>query len=220
MANDEISVVDILAKEGIGLFAFELETLHPDLETTSLAKLLATVIQESGRLPDWWHQSSGQVSVARECNRLAHERIKDLATEKCQDHHHLLIIGYLYGRLTLPSREVIHKLIQAEEKVKKNEKREELRKAGLKEVESDREEGRLWMRERAAEIWKEDHAEELTLSKMAAKVHALVKEESAAREASRDESSRRWPQSLEKIKDAIRPAAPEYASKRGRPRKK
>lgn len=220
MNNDEVSVRDIFAKEGLGSFAFELETLHPNLESASLTSLLATVIRETKRLPDWWDPNSEQASAARECHRQTMEAIEGLAVNEDHKYRHLLIIGYLYGRLTLPSREVLHELSQAEREMQKNKNRDERRKAGFKEVEADREEGRLWMRGRATEIWKEDQAKELSLGKMAARVADLIKQESAVREARRDESTRHWPRSLDKIKDAIRPAAPEYALKKGRPRKK
>jgi hypothetical protein len=129
------------------------------------------------------------------------------------NYRRLLTIGYLYGRLTLPSREV-------QTEVVKHWMREHDRLAGTRGVEAERERGRKWMRDRAAKIWDEHHAEELGIGKVADMVKALVEKENEERKSRRDESAKCWSKSLDRIKDAIRPVAPEYALKRGRPPKK
>jgi hypothetical protein len=98
MVNDEVSVRDILAEEGLGQFAFQLETLHRDLESANLTDLLAMVIRETQRLSNWYHQSSDHVSAARECYSLAIEAVEKLTPGLEQNYRISLIFGYLYGQ--------------------------------------------------------------------------------------------------------------------------
>lgn len=220
MNNDEVSVPDILAKEGLGSFAFKLETLHPDLESARLTGLLATVIQETDRLPKWWDQSSEQASAARECHRQTMEAIEGLNSSEEHNYRRLLVIGYLYGRLTKPSREVKHELFRTRKEVEKLEEREERRLSGPRSVEAQREVGRQWMRNKAAEIWENDHSQELRIGKVTEMVKKLVEKEVAERKAMGDESAINWPRSIDIISKTIHPEAPPYAKKRGRERKK
>src|SRR5690554_5411152 len=116
MENYEVTVLDIMAQEGLGSFAFELETLHPDLYSVSTAKLLATMMEESHRLQSWPHQPPEQASKAAECHRLALGVSGEISAEEETKYRGALIIGYLYGRLTLPSREIASKLNMLEQK--------------------------------------------------------------------------------------------------------
>lgn len=108
MVNDEVSVRDILAEEGLGQFAFQLETLNPDLESASLADLLAMVVRETQRLSNWYHQSSDRVSASRECYSLAIEAFENLIPGEEQNYRTSLIIGYLYGQQSSGQASVPH----------------------------------------------------------------------------------------------------------------
>ncbi|MBW6390216.1 hypothetical protein [Billgrantia antri] len=124
-----------------------------------------------------------------------------------------ILLAYIYGKLTMPRRHEHRELI-------KHAIADIRRQVGPSSVEAERERGRQWMRDRASEIWEQDHARELLIGEVAAKVQRLVNEEARERESMRDESVRKWPKSLEKIRKAIRPVAPDYATRPGRPSRK
>jgi len=210
MDNDAVSVQDILAKEGLGSLAFEFETLYPDLESASLTQLLATVIDETHRLQDWHYRSSGQASSAKECQSLAQEASDSLSDGEELDYRHLLIIGYLYGRLTLPEREVksnlsdltMSRLAQT---------------SGLESANAEKQKAHEWMRKLAREIWEQDTDKCLRTGEVARRVKKKLEKLKKMLDERGHPGVKHWPLSDKAIRREIKAEAPEYASKGGAP---
>ncbi|WP_254276859.1 hypothetical protein [Halomonas sp. 3H] len=211
MENDEITVRDILAKEGLGSFAFELESLHSDLESASVPRLLATVIGETQRLQDWPHQPPELAHTARECQRLAIEVTEGLSASEEIKYRRLLIAGYLYGRLTLPSREVFKRCHEFEMRKMRGE-------SGLRSRDELTKNFRAWIQREASREWENDTEEKLRISDVCNIIHPKVlraKEKLINRNV---RSAKKLPSSKEKIREYIKEDAPKYASRPGAPR--
>ena len=202
-------------------WAQHLEVLTAEGELSGIDDMLKLIQQELNRLqeqldadaePDRHSETKLAAAVA---TILEHRPGPDQA-----EIYFALILGYLYGRLTKPgektSRESAAHWIIAMDLLQREQKRER----GPQSLEEKREAGRQWMREKASEIWAGDHEEELRIGAVAEKVRSMVEDEAKEREAIRDESAKHWPRSLGAIQKAIRPVAPDYAKKPGRPPRK
>lgn len=101
MANKKISATDIMAEEGLGLNAAQLETFNPDVGSARLTTHLATILMETERLSNanWIPKSSKKASALRELNRLTMETLEELSRNEEKNYRYSLIIGYLYGQL-------------------------------------------------------------------------------------------------------------------------
>lgn len=129
-------------------------------------------------------------------------------------HRDLLFIGFGYALLTMPTRKEIAELRQPFLSDLR-------RRRGPASTERKREEGREFMRARAKELWDQDREQELRITDMALRVIELVTDEAAVRLAHGDRSAKDyWPKGIDTVRDIIRPVAPDYACRKGRPRKK
>ncbi len=126
--------------------------------------------------------------------------------EPMSNGHYLLSIGYLYGKLTMPDSRDYSELYGYFES-------HERRMVPLKEKKAQQKQGYEWMRNKAAEIWAHDHEQECRIGMVAKWVKHAAEEEKK-----RNPSARHWVTTLDKVKEAIRPVAPAYATRPGRPR--
>ncbi|MFG6139066.1 hypothetical protein [Halomonas sp. B23F22_10] len=123
-----------------------------------------------------------------------------------------LLLGYLYRGLTLPSHESYQALsVKAIQLLRAEYSR------GKNNIKQIQQLGRKWMRDRAIQIWDEDHACEKRVKDVALEV-----QEDAQREAQRlkelgdNRPLSCWGMGLETIRKNINTVAPDYARKRGR----
>ncbi|EWH03226.1 hypothetical protein [Halomonas sp. BC04] len=229
MSDDELEyslyISEHTQRRSHGLIAGEMEPPPPKPQADDLMLTYGDDRVEMSHGRDLLNQMTAELSqmagsneedIATHCIWLI-RRIQKAATEQelepLSNGHILLMLGYFYGKLTMPSRE-------SHAEMTRHFIAEIRRQAGPLSVEAERERGRQWMRERAARIWGQDHTQELRISDVAAQVQSMIKDEEKEREAMRDESVRKWPRSLGKIKEAIRLVAPEYAVRGGRPPRK
>lgn len=128
--------------------------------------------------------------------------------------HHLLLAGYLFGKLTMPSK-------KSHAEMSKHAIADIRRQTGFWSRDAERERGKQWMRDRASEIWAKDHGREKRIGEVASMVHDDAVKEAQQRQAQGDDGPHKhWPRSLDKIRKAIREVAPDYATKSGRPSRK
>jgi hypothetical protein len=206
-------------------WAEHLELLTTDGKFSSVGDMLELMHSELDRLQEQIDANEepdrhSETVLAAATAEILDERAGQYQRENRRETYFAILLGYLYGRLTKPGKQSEREALGNYFVAKKLSQAEARRQAGPRSVEDEREAGRQWMREKAAAIWEKDHAQELLIGVVAAKVSNLVENEAKEREAMRDESVRKWPKSLEKIRKAIRPVAPAYATKGGRPSRK
>lgn len=128
--------------------------------------------------------------------------------------HRLLVAGYLFGKLTMPTKE-------SHAEASKHLIADIRRQTAFRDRDAERERGYQWMRRRAHEIWEQDHTRGLRVGEVANMVRDDVVNETEKRQAQGDDGPRKhWPRSLNKIRKVIREVAPDSAAKPGRPSKK
>lgn len=128
--------------------------------------------------------------------------------------HRLLVAGYLFGKLTMPTKE-------SHAEATKHLIADIRRQTAFWHRDAERERGYQWMRLRACEIWEQDHNKGLRIGEVANMVRDDVVDETEKRQAQGDDGPRtHWPRSLNKIRKVIREVAPDSATKPGRPSKK
>lgn len=139
--------------------------------------------------------------------RKVQAQASDEELEPMSNGHFLLVLGYLYGKLTMPDSRDYNELyrhfisnIQ--------------RKIPLREKEAQRKQGYRWMRNKAAEIWVDDHEQDCRIGMVAEWVQRYAEEKKK-----RNPSARYWVTTRDKVKEAIRPVAPGYATRPGAPKK-
>jgi hypothetical protein len=211
MVTEDEVVRAVLAKEGLGMFARELDLEGKDAEPAKLSQLLATVMEETSRLQDWYNQPPEQVSAATECHRLAQEAI-ETPSDSEELNRRLLAIGYLYSRLTLPGREVQRKLHGLEVSRR-------AQTSGLDSSNAERKKAHKWMRRFAQAIWEQDEGNCLRTGHVVKKVKEKLETIIKMLNESGYKGTEHWPLSDEAIRREIKNIAPEYASKRGAPKK-
>jgi len=125
-----------------------------------------------------------------------------------------ILLAYLYGKLTMPRRHEHRELI-------KHAIADIRRQTGFWSRDAERERGNQWMRDRASEIWGQDHSKELRIGDAATMVRDDAMKEAERCLAQGDEGPRKhWLKSLDTIRKTIREVAPDYATKPGRPPRK
>lgn len=150
------------------------------------------------------------ISMAREVEELATK--ENLEPDSIG--HKMMLLGYIYGKLTMPRRSEHRKLLR-------HAIADLRRQAGPLSVQFEQERGRQWIEEKAMEIWRQDHDQELRISKVASLIRDdVLVEMKRCQEEGNDGPRKHWPKSLDKIKDTIRALAPDYAKKPGRPPRK
>lgn len=123
----------------------------------------------------------------------------------------LILISFLYGTLASPDSKEYKKILSMMGQ----------QQAGPHHVEEERERGRQWMREQAVKLWEEDGDQQLRIGEAVTKVKGLVNTEISKRKSEGDDSPRKyWGTSFSAINKAIHPVAPDYATRKGRPKKK
>lgn len=128
-------------------------------------------------------------------------------------HHFLLLLGYMYGKLSMPNPRHYNELYKSYNTTLKQ-------RTGLKSMGIEQQRGNDWIKEKAAEIWQRDYDQQLRIGTVVTQVSELAAEEAKKRKAGGDDSAwKYWPKSPDKIRKAIREVAPTYAVKGGRPPK-
>lgn len=179
-----------------------------------LAQMVSELVQMA-RSSD--EQAPATEYAADLCLKLVQEvqhSATDQELERLSNGHRLLLAGYFYGKLTMPDK-------NRHAEMSRHAIADIRRQTGFWSVDAERERGKQWMRERASEIWAEDHIKELRIGKVASMVHDDVVKEAEERQGQGDEGPHKhWPKSLDKIRATISKVAPDYATKPGRPPRK
>ncbi|MGC3873799.1 hypothetical protein ACPF7Z_11075 [Halomonas sp. GXIMD04776] len=178
--------------------------------------LLLEMLEEIRRIEDVGDSASKRYKETKLCATLI-EHLLALSETSISDANSMaaLLLGYLYRGLSLPSEKRYEAVSQETFRFLYAEY-----SRGNSNLKKAQQQGRDWMKRKAAEIWEQDHTQQFRIADVASKVQSMAKQEAERRKKLGDTKPLTcWGTNLATIRRNIKQVAPAYAKQAGRPRK-